>query len=129
MRHRNVLLQVLVLSLVLSLTLVPAALGISATCSMNGSQHTAVKSAAIGPKTSVQWKGYLDSRSSGNCYFDLKYGSTSAATATFKTYNKAPGSSFGYETNSTASASYWAAQMNTPNLSSGRIGSSTVYIP
>lgn len=108
---------------------VPAAFALSATIYYYATDNLAKQSAAIGASKSVQWKGTLSSSSDGNCYFDLKVGSTSAATSVWASRTLTPGSSFPYSTYTNSSLSYWRAQMNSPGISDGRIGNSTVYIP
>lgn len=120
----------LLLATVVMLALcVPAAYAISATVYYYASDWQAKQSAAIGSSTSVQWKGTLSSSSTGNCYFDLKYGSTSAATAVKASRLQNPGTSFPYSTYTHTSRAFWRAQMNSPLVSTGRVGNSTVYIP
>ena len=119
-------LGLLVIALLFSTSLASA---LSATVYLRATDTFARQSAAIGSSTSVQWKGTLSPVSTGECYFDLKFGSTSAATSVWASRRLIPGTSFPYTTHTSGSRYFWRAQMNTPGIADGRVGSSTVYIP
>lgn len=122
-------LRTVVASLVVIALWAPAAVAITATVYYYATDNLAKASSAIGSSKSVQWKGALASSSAGNCYFDLKVGSTSAATSVWASRLQNPGTSFPYSSYTNSSTSFWRAQMNSPSVSDGRVGNSTVYIP